>query len=181
MLRSNNKFKFDFGNISKFLISHIIEFLENIGAILITWIILFFLVYVLLGNLPDCFVKEFVSRTLAVMVGVLDLFFIALVFIPKRVILTDDKILVHRFCFPLQATFWDIRGLNDSIAYSQIISCQRHEGETRFGARKPFFCVNDDSLVEIRTNQKTYLLPIKDYDEFICEVNKRIYNNIRND
>ena len=102
------------------------------------------------------------------------MFFIVLIFIPKRVVLTDNQILVYRFCFPLQITFWDFSGFNDRINYSQIISCKKQDSEIRFGARKPFFYVNNDSIVEIRTAHKVYLLPIKNSDNFIVEVNKRI-------
>lgn len=177
MLNNYVKYKFDFGNTFKFLISYIIEIFENIGMILLTWIAMFLIGNLIVRELSDCFVTELILKFLTTITVITDVFFIILIFFPKKVILTDDKILVYRFCFPLQITFWDIRGLNDRIAYSQIIFCQKHTDEIYFGSRKPFFCVNNDSLVEIRTNHKTYLLPIKDYENFICEVNKRIYEN----
>lgn len=172
MLKSNVKYKFDFGNVFKLIVSYMVESFENLGMILLTWVGMFFIGTVITGGLPDSFVKELILKIFTAITVIADLFFIVLIFIPKRVILTDDKILVKRFCFPLQITFWDIRGLNDRIAYSQIISCRKHDGEIYFGARKPFFCVNDDSLVEIETKYRTYLLPIKNPDKFIEDVNE---------
>ena len=174
MLNNIVKFKFDFGNSFKYLISYIVEILENIGMIILTWIVIFSVENIIFGDLKDGFAKEIIFKVLFVITIIMDLFFAVLIFIPKRVILTDDKILVHRFCFPLQVTFWDIRGFNDKIYYSQIILCQKYTDKTLYGARKTFFCVNNDSLVEIRTKQRTYLLPIKKYERFICEVNKKI-------
>lgn len=177
MLKSKIKYKFDFGNIFKLFISYIIEILENIGMIFLTWIVIFSIGNLTLEGLPDCFAKEFFLKICFAITIILDLFFIVLIFIPKRVMLTDDKILVHRFCFQLKSTFWDIRGLNDRIAYSEIICCQKHVGEIYYGASIPFFCVNNDSLVEIRTKHKSYMLPIKEYESFIFEVNQRISEN----
>lgn len=174
MLNNNIKYKFNFGNIFKFIISYIVEIFENVGMIILTWIVIFLLGNIILENLPGFFIKELTLKFFTVITVIVDLFFAVLIFIPKRVILTNDKILVHRFCFPLQLTFWDIRGFNDRILYSQIILCQKHIGEIYYGGRKPFFCVDNDSLVEIKTKHKTYLLPIKNYENFICEVNKRI-------
>ena len=184
--RDYKVYKFDFGNSFKFLISYIIELLENIGVILLSWTVLLSFGGIILENLPDGFVKEFILMILTAIIVIADLFIAVLIFIPKRVLLTDDKILVHRFCFPLQVTFLDIRGLNDRIIYSKITFCQKHTGKVCFGERKPFFCVNNNSLVEIVTKHKTYLLPIKDYESFICEVNKKIdeskcNNNLKTD
>jgi hypothetical protein len=118
---------------------------------------------------------------LTTIIVVIDLFFAVLIFIPKRVVLTNDKICIYRFCFPLQVTFWDIRGFNDKILYSEITSC-KYVDEIYLGARKPFLLVNNNSLVEIKTkNHKQYLVPLKNYESFICEVNKKIYENKKSD
>lgn len=177
MLSNKVKYKFDFGNPFNFLISYIVEILENMGLIILSWILVFALENLILENLPDCFVKELILQIITVITVIVDLCFAVLIFIPKRVVLTDDKILVYRFCFPLQITFWDIRGFNDKIFYSQITLCEEYVDKIPFGARKPFFCVNNNSLVEIRTKYKTYLLPIKNHEDFICEMNKRIQDS----
>lgn len=177
MLSNNIKYKFDFGNTFKLFISYIVEIIENMGIIILTWIAIISLSAVILDVLPDCFVRELIIKIFTAITVIIDSFCAVLIFIPKRVLLTEDKIVVYRFCFPLQVTFWDIRGLNDRILYSQITLCQKHVSEVYLGVRKPFFCVNNNSLVEIRTKYKDYLLPIKDYESFICEVNKRINEN----
>lgn len=173
MLKSKIKYKFDFGNPFKLIISYIVELMENVGVILLNWVVLLSSVEII----PEFFAKNFIIKIFTAIILIADLLFIVLIFIPKRVILTDDKILVHRFCFQLKTTFLDIRGLNDRIAYSEIICCQKHVGEIYYGSRIPFFCVNNDSLVEIRTKHKSYMLPIKDYESFIFEVNTRISEN----
>lgn len=174
MLNNKNIYKFDFGNIFKLVISYVVEFLENIVMIILTWFLVFSLENIIFVNLPNCVLKNIILKIFVAIVVLLDLFFSVLIFLPKRVILTPDKILVHRFCFPLQVTFWDIRGINDKIFYSHVEVCRKYDYSTQFGERKPFFCVNENSLVEIRTKHKSYLLPVKNYDNFICEVNKRI-------
>lgn len=181
MLRNKVKYKFDFGNIFKLVVSYIVEILENIGMIFLTWIAILLLENTIFGGLPDGFVKSLIFKVFTAITVIVDLFFAVLIFIPKRVVLTDDKILVYRFCFPLQVTFWDIRGFNDRIFYSQITLCRKYDDKTYFGVRKPFFYVNNNSLVEIRTKYQTYLLPVKNYESFICEVNKRIYENADSD
>lgn len=170
MSENKIKYKFDFGNPFKLIISYIVEIIENVGVILLNCVVLLSLVEII----PEFFAKNFIIKIFTAVIVIADLLFIVLIFIPKKVMLTDDKILVYRFCFPLQITFWDIRGLNDRIPYSEITFCEKYTGKLYFGARKPFFCVNNDSLVEIRTKHKSYMLPIKDYESFICEVNKRI-------
>lgn len=170
MSDDKTKYKFDFGNHVKLIISYIIEIIENIGAILISWVILMLIG----GAIPDGIAKNIILKILSTAFVMMSLILIALIFIPKKVVLADDKILVYRFCIPLQITFWDIRGLNDRIPYSKITFCEKRTKKLYFGANKPFFYVNNDSLVEIRTKHKHYFLPIKDYENFICEVNKRI-------
>lgn len=169
MSENKIKYKFDFGNPFKLIISYIVEIIENVGVILLNCVVLFSSVEII----PEFFAKNFIIKIFTAVIVIADLLFIVLIFIPKKVILTDDKILVYRFCFPLQITFWDIRGLNDRIPYSKIKVCEKRTRKLYFGARKPFFCVNNDSLVEIRTKHKSYMLPIKDYESFINEVNKR--------
>lgn len=172
MLNYDKKYKFDFGNPFYLVISYIVEILENIAMIILTWFVEFSL-SVTLENLSDCLIKTIILKIIFVLAIIMSLLWIALIFIPKRVIVTDDKILVHRFCFPLQMTIFDIRGLNDTIYYSEIIRFEKFTRKLAFGGRRPFFCINKKSLVEIRTKHKEYLLPIKNADEFIEEVNKR--------
>lgn len=157
------KYKFDFGNPVRLIASYIIEIIENIGAILISWVILMLIG----GAIADGIVKSIILKILGTVFVIMSLILIALIFIPKKVILTDDKIMVYRFCIPIQIAFWDIRGLNDRIPYSEITFCEKRTRKLYFGASKPFFYFNNDSLVEIRTERKHYFLPIKEYENFI--------------
>ncbi len=109
MSENKIKYKFDFGNPFKLIISYIVEIIENVGVILLNWVVLLLIGSVILEYIGG----NIIIKIFTAVIVIVDLLFIVLIFIPKKVILTDDKILVYRFCFPLQITFWDIRGLND--------------------------------------------------------------------
>ena len=58
MLNNTNKYKFDFGNPVKFIISYIIEAFENLSIILLTLIALFSIEHLILENIPDSLIKK---------------------------------------------------------------------------------------------------------------------------
>lgn len=171
------KYKFDFGNKFKRSLSCFAEIIGNIGGIILSWIV-FFALFVAANNcFKDDFIIEIITKVLLILLVIFDIFIAVLIFLPKSVVLTDDKIIVYRFCFPLQIYFWDIRFLNDRIPYSKIISCKKLGDNIEFGDPRAFFSANNDSLVEIMTKHKIYLLPIKDCDNFVEEVNARVFGN----
>lgn len=166
-------YKFDYGNKVKMVISYLVEAFENTGMILLTIGLFFAAECLVMDNIPDCFFRT-VILYLVLAIAIIIIALIVIIFIPKKVILTEDKIKVRRYCFPLQMPFWDIRGFNDTIYYSDIESCEFQIGSL-FGEQKPFFCLNKESLVEIykKSSIKSYLIPVKDWDDFIYEVRKR--------
>lgn len=177
MVNNKSKYKFDFGNNFKRFLSYSVEIFENIGVIALSWFALISLFVVANDILSNQFIVKIIANVLAILFVIFDLSVIVLIFLPKSVVLDDDKIIVYRFCFPLQIYFWDIRFLNDRIPYSKIISCKKLEGNIAFGDPVVFFSANKDSLVEIMTKHKIYLLPIKDCTKFVEEVNARISDN----
>ena len=94
--------------------------------------------------------------------------------LPESIVLTDDKIIIYRLCVPLLITIFDIRGLNDRVSYSKIKAWKKHSNKFFPSENRAFLFNNNESLVEIRTAFKYYVFPVKDCEEFIAEVNKRI-------
>ena len=72
------------------ILSRLVEMFENIGVLVITWLIS----VLLKSNVWDS--------------------------LPESILLTDDKIIIYRLCVPLLITIFDIRGLNDRVSYSKI-------------------------------------------------------------
>ena len=144
MLRNKIKYKFDFGTPFKMILSRLVEMFENIGVLVITWPIS----VLLKSNVWDS--------------------------LPESIVLTDDKIIIYRLCVPLLITIFDIRGLNDRVSYSKIKAWKKHGNKFFPSENRAFLFNNNESLVEIRTAFKYYVFPVKDCEEFIAEVNKRI-------
>lgn len=144
MLRNKIKYKFDFGTPFKMILSRLVEMFENIGVLVITWPIS----VLLKSNVWDS--------------------------LPESIVLTDDKIIIYRLCVPLLITIFDIRGLNDRVSYSKIKAWKKHSNKFFPSENRAFLFNNNESLVEIRTAFKYYVFPVKDCEEFIAEVNKRI-------
>ena len=173
MLKQNGiKYKFDFGSSLKLIISYAWEFVGNIGLILISLMIMFALSS-WLNPYSNYLIIKIILIIYSVITILADLFFLFMIFIPKNIVLTDEKILVNRFCSPLQTFVWDIRGINDRISYSEISYCQRCTN-LLWGSHIPFLIVNEKNVVEIKTKYKTYFLPVKNSEDFIKQVNLRM-------
>lgn len=67
-------------------------------------------------------------------------------------------------------------GFNDEIFIKDIVECKKYDGKKyRFDRRDPYAVLffNWDDLVEINTsNDKKYLIPLKNSDDFIEKVNE---------
>ena len=174
MLNNKIKYKFDFGNPFKMILSRLVEMFENIGVLVITWLISVFLQSSVWDSLPESFLSTLLTQITVVATIIVNLFFILLPFLPKSIVLTDDKIIIYRLCVPLQLKIYDMKGLNDRINYSKIEVCKKHSNKFYYGETRAFLFNNNESLVEIRTAFKYYVFPVKDCEEFIAEVNKRI-------
>lgn len=156
------------------ILSRLVEMFENIGVLVITWLISVLLKSNVWDSLPESFLSTLLTQITVVATIIVDLFFIVLPFLPKSIVLTDDKIIIYRLCVPLLITIFDIRGLNDRVSYSKIKACKKHSNKFFPSENRAFLFNNNESLVEIRTAFKYYVFPVKDCEEFIVEVNKRI-------
>lgn len=177
MLRDKIKYKFDFGNPFKMILSRSVEMFENIAILVITWLISVFLQSSVWNLLPEGFLSTLLTRIIIAVTIIVDSFFVVLPFLPKRIVLTNDKIIIYRLCVPFVIAFFEIRGLNDRICYTDIKTCKKIDAKYLFLQTTPFVCANRESLVEINTRFDCYVIPVKDCESFIEEVNKRIPEN----
>lgn len=180
MLRDKIKYKFDFGNPFKMILSRSVEIFENIAILVITWLISVFLQSSVWNLLPEGFLSTLLTRIIIAVTIIVDSFFVVLPFLPKRIVLTNDKIIIYRLCVPFVIAFFEIRGLNDRICYTDIKTCKKIDAKYLFLQTTPFVCANRESLVEINTKFDCYVIPVKDCENFIAEVNKRIPENTDN-
>lgn len=171
------KYKFDFGNKFRCFILYFVELLANFGAIIFSWFAFFALFTVVNNYFKNDFIIEITLKILIILMVFIDIFFAVLIFLPKSVVLTDDKIIVYRFCVQLECDSFEIRSLNDRIPYSKIISCKKFEDKIQFGDSRIFYCSSKNSLVEIKTKHRIYIIPLKECDNFVEEVNARVFGH----
>lgn len=176
------KYKFSYGSISNYLLSQYI--IMSINFFISLWfIVLNYRLYNLFtGMFNEMPTLLLVTKKCFFVLGLL--FFICLVVtfvIPKRVILTDDFIYVKRHFWNLALFF---RGVNDKISLNNVIECKKYDGKRpRWNRQGPYavFFFDWDDLVEITVSDdkddKTYLVPIQNSEDFIKRVNERIKSN----
>lgn len=102
------------------------------------------------------------------------MYFTVIFFIPKKAILYSNAICVRRYFLNYEHLF---RGLNDEIFLKDVVECKKYDGKRyRFDRTAPYaiYFFNWDDLIEIRTEEKKYLVPLKNSDKFVEEVNNRI-------
>lgn len=173
------KYKFSYGNSIKYVISQIMIFILNIFGIVflnLSIFSLFYCIYSLFNwkNKKIFFVNEFIGLILFASFFTLSLCMI-IQFLPKCVILNDDSVKIKRHY--LNPNYY-IRGFNDKILIKKIVECKKYNGyRYRLDRSLPYavYYFNWDDLVEINTeNEKRYLIPIKNSDDFIKQVNLRM-------
>lgn len=168
------KYKFSYGNILNYIFTQIIIVSYHFFTVLC----LLFFVFVVIGKLENSFKEQILVTTVlrisSVLLIVLWLAYLTIIlFIPKKVILTNYFIKVRRYFLNVSYAF---RGFNDEIFIKNIIECKKYDGKReRFNRTGPYavFYFDWDDLVEIRTtDDKKYLIPIKNSDEFVEKVNE---------
>lgn len=176
-MRKNTEYKvyqFDFGNKFKKIVSYFYMTCANLGIVLISGFVWLFLAGRISNNIKDGIFKSILSYTAFICFLAVSAYFIALIFFPKKIILTDEGIKVRRNTLPhITLT----RGLNDYIKYSEIKLCKIYECEDHnwHGKELIFVMFNGDSVVEIfDKHHKDFYIPVENAEEFVDEVNKRI-------
>lgn len=171
-----NKYKFSYGNVFNFIFSQIILSIYNFFAFLIIAMPIT-LLYVRLENL---FKEKYLLMKIItiLMIGFVFLYALMLCvyfFLPKKVILKNDFIKIKRYMLNFG---YILRGFNDEIFIKDIIECKLYDGYRyrldRSGPYAVYFFEWDD-LIEIKTkNNKCYLVPLQNSEEFVEKVNKRM-------
>lgn len=169
------EYKFSYGNIFKYILNQYIIISCHLFFYLL---LLYFVIFVIIGSLEYFFKQqEFISTIVNIisvsLVVLCSLYFITILFLPRKAIIYSN-------CIEIKRHFLNIsylnRGFNDEILIRDIIECKQYEGKRyildRTGPYAVYF-FNWDDLVQIKTNDnKCYLVPLQNANEFIKEVNE---------
>lgn len=168
------KYKFSYGNIFKFIFSEIMLIICN----LISLIIIFMTIAFLYGWFEYIFSENYAIKKISALISIIlivsySLFLIIIFFLPKKAVIAGKFLKIKRYMLNFN---YILRGFNDEIFIKDIVECKKYDGKRyRFDRRDPYAVLffNWDDLVEIRTNDdKKYLVPIKNSDDFIEKVNE---------
>lgn len=169
-------YRFSYGNVFNFILNQII----TISYHFIVLLLLAVPVLSLYGEIEykfrnNHFLMKIITIFMFILLFLYLLYLIVILFLPKKAIIDGHFIRIRRYFLNFS---YLIRGFNDEIFIKDIIECKKYEGKRYFLDRTgPYaiFFFNWDSLVKIKTNNdKTYLIPLKNSDDFIDEVNKMI-------
>ncbi len=170
------KYKFSYGNIFNFFFSHFIQFIYNSFTLLVLFVLLSFLYGRLDYAFRDqTFISQIVDYIYVISLALAIAFFVGTHIIPKKIIIINNIVLIKRHYLDYRYLF---RGFNDEILIREISVCKLYDGKRYKFGRDQEYAVSYfdwDDLVEIKTkDEKRYLVPIKNSDDFIEEVNKRM-------
>lgn len=181
------KYKFSYGNVFKYLLDQYIIMSMNFFISLC----FVFVDYHLYNLLAEKFSKQatpllIIQIMCFVLTSLFFAYMVVIFVIPKRVILTDSSIYIRKY-------FWDLanfsRGFNDKILLNDVIECKKYDGKRpRWDRARPYAVhfFEWDDLVEIvlagesvlgLKDDKVYLVPIQNSEDFIKRVNERIKSN----
>lgn len=134
----------------------------------------------LYGELENCFRENYRLMKIITILMAIFIFLFALIlciyfFLPKKVIMNNSFIIIKRYMLNFG---YVLRGFNDEIFIKEIVECKKYDGERYYLDRSgPYavFFFDWNSLVELRTiDNKCFLVPLQNSEEFIKEVNRRI-------
>lgn len=170
------KYKFSYGNFINYILNQFIIICYHYFAFLA----LLYLDFVIFGELEDLFSEQdfmyIIIKVISVSLVIIWLIYLIIIqFIPKKAIITSNFIKIKRYFLNFG---YFLRGFNDEIYIKDIIECKKYNGKRyRFDRTGPYavFFFDWDNLVEIKTiDDKCYLVPLKDSEGFIEEINKRL-------
>lgn len=163
------KYNFSYGNILNYVGTQFIIICYHLAILLYSAGLIFWA----FGHLQEGFVSIILKVLSVIQFVVFCLYFLVTFFIPKKVILTNHFIKVRRYFLNVSFAF---RGFNDEIFIKNVVECKKYDGKRYLLDRtEPYavFFFNWDDLVEIKTiDDKKYLIPLKNSDEFITKVNE---------
>jgi len=173
------RYKFDYGNGLKKLLCYLIQFMANSGVIIVSLILHFTLTQSIIKGISNDTVAKVLLILFTALLISIALFFICFTFFPRNIVVTDNYIKIRKNAMNfIIGKSW----FSSIIPYSSITSCTLYDEELTYGRLKflrqqvyPCTFFNSDSLVKITDKYgEKYYIPIKNTEEFVEEVNKRI-------
>lgn len=170
-----HSYKFSYGSNLNFLIYSFILLFKNVLMLLLDFAAEFYLyglaVYYSENNLE---LVKLIAVLFYISIVYSCVLFLLTLFLSKRVIIKQNVIKIKRYTLNL---FYLTRGFNDRIVIKDIVECKKYCCEKSFlNSSGPYavypLCWED--LVEITTDKRKYLVPVKNAEEFVDEVNKRV-------
>lgn len=173
------QYEFDYGKTYKFVLSKIEQFNSN----LVSFIMISIPILLIQMGLNTVF-AEIIKQHLTIRyflylpsIIIVCLFICPIVFLffKTKIVITNSHLHIKRYTFnPFSLN----RGFNDVIDIIHITECKYYNGPKKrtYLRNNPFsvYLFDWNSLVEIKTESKTYYVPIKNSKEFIAEINSRI-------
>lgn len=180
MMKNNLKiYKFNYGNVFKKILCYFLQFMINVGVIMLSFAAFSILTYYLTKAANNNIFIKILVVMLTIVMLITGLFFICFTFFPRRIVIHDNYIRIQKNAIN---TFIGESSFSTTIPYSTITSCNMYD--KKFTYRRYMFmrqrvypCTFFDwnSLVKITDIfDNRYYIPVKNAKEFVDEVNKRI-------
>lgn len=169
------EYKISYGNIFNLIFSQVMLGVNNFGAFLIVAVPILWLYGEIESNFRENYALiKIITIVMTVIIFVVALILCVFFFLPKKAIVKNNFIIIKRYMLNFR---YILRGFNDEIFIKEIVACEKYCGNRysldRSGPYAVFF-FNWDDLVKIKTaDNKYYLVPLKNSEEFINEVNIR--------
>lgn len=168
-------YKMSYGSKFNCFIHNLILILKNLLMLFLLLSVEFYL-FSITGRYIENNLKlvKFVTAVFYIAVICDFILFFLTIFLPKRVIVKKDIIKIKRYSLNL---FFIARGFNDKIVIKDICKCEIYHGKRSFlNPLAPYsvYPLNWNDLLEISTSTKQYLVPVKNAEIFIEEINKRL-------
>jgi len=169
-------YKISYGSIFNLIFSQVFLGIYNFFAFLIVAFPLLCLYEEIESRFRDNYVLiKIITIVMTVIILVYALILCVFFFLPKKAIIKNNFIIIKRYMLNFG---YILRGFNDEIFIKEIVECTTYRGAgyslDRSGPYAVFFFDWDD-LVKIKTaDNKYYLVPLQNSDEFVEEVNKRM-------
>lgn len=176
------EYKFSYGNVFNFIFSQVILCIYNFFAFLIVAMPIAWL-YGELGNIfkENYIVMKIITILMAILILLFALMLCIYFFLPKKAIVNANFVIIKRYMLNFG---YILRGFNDEIFIKDIVECKLYDGY-RYGLDRsaPYavYFFKWDDLVEIKTkSNKVYLVPLKDSDKFVEQIESMKTHNIEN-
>ncbi|OLA48451.1 MAG: hypothetical protein BHW39_01160 [Firmicutes bacterium CAG:552_39_19] len=175
------EYKFSYGCPANFIANQLLMIIGRIGEFYLGVTLLCIVLSRVFGGEDS--VSLFFQKFIGILISFLPLYSIptsiALAVIPKKVVLDDEFVRIYRYLIMRYYPTW---GFNDKFSYRDIIVCEKYGKKSRIFGRNYLHCPvvffeREDVVkivVENDRNDRVYLVPVQNPDDFINEVWKRV-------